>query len=380
MFEEVVGFIRGRYGGRKEIPLHEPCFVGSEKKYVDDCIDSTFVSSVGKYVNDFEKKLEDFTGAEKAIATSNGTSALHVALVVAGVQPGTEVLTQALTFVATANAISYCGAEPIFLDSDLHRLSLSAEAVSSFLDTNGEVRNDGLCYNKKSGRRIVACLPMHVFGHPADLLNLKIVCEKFRIKLVEDAAESLGSIYMNKHTGLIGDIGVLSFNGNKIITTGGGGAVIVKDAALGARIKHLTTTAKRPHAWEFYHDEIGYNYRLPNLNAALGCAQMEGLPGFLTNKRQTFEIYKEFFDKKGIEMVQEPKDSKSNYWLNAILLKDKNERDNFLEITNRNGIMTRPAWTLMTELPMYKSKAHDELKNARSLVSRLVNIPSSVRP
>lgn len=379
MFDDVVHFIRDLYSGAAKIPLHEPCLNGLEKKYVDDCLDSTFVSSVGQYVNQFEKQLEDFTGAAKAIATSNGTAALHVALVAAGVQPGTEVLTQALTFVATANAISYCGAEPVFLDSDPQRMSLSTKAVAEFLDSYGDLRNDGSCYNKKSGRKIIACLPMHVFGHPADLSNLKILCQKYHLQLIEDAAESLGSFYNNQHTGLIGDIGVLSFNGNKIITTGGGGAVIVKDPQLGARIKHLTTTAKQPHRWEFYHDELGFNYRLPNLNAALGCAQMESLPAFLENKRQTFEMYKEFFNKKGIPLVEEPKDSKSNYWLNAILLKDRRERDLFLETTNQQGVMTRPAWNLMTELPMYKDKTHDDLINATNLVDRIVNLPSSVR-
>lgn len=379
MFDDVVRFIRDLYSGAAKIPLHEPRFSGLEKKYVDDCLDSTFVSSVGQYVNQFEKQLEDFTGAAKVIATSNGTAALHVALVAAGVQPGTEVLTQALTFIATANAISYCGAEPVFLDSDPQRMSLSPDAVAAFLDSYGDVRNDGFCYNKKSGRKIIACLPMHVFGHPADLINLKALCQKFHLQLIEDAAESLGSIYNNQHTGLIGDIGVLSFNGNKIITTGGGGAVIVKDPQVGARIKHLTTTAKQPHAWEFYHDEIGFNYRLPNLNAALGCAQLESLPTFLANKRQTFERYKEFFNKQGIPLVEEPTDSKSNYWLNAILLKDRTERDLFLEVTNRQGVMTRPAWNLMTELPMYKNKTHDDLINAKNLVNRLVNLPSSVR-
>jgi perosamine synthetase len=379
MFDKILTFIRELYSNRDRIGLHEPIFQGNEKKYLEKCIDTTFVSSVGEYVNLFEKQLAEFTGSARAIATANGTSALHAALILAGVKAGDDVLTQALTFVATANAITYCGAKPIFLDSDEHRLGMSAKALEMFLKENADVRNDGFCYNKKSDRKIVACLPMHTFGHPVDIERIAKICSQYHIPLIEDAAESLGSYVGKSHTGTFGRIGILSFNGNKPLTTGGGGAILTNDPELGDRARHLTTTAKVQHAWEFSHDEVGYNYRMPNINAALGCAQMEQLPGFLENKRETANFYREFFAGLNVPFIAEPEGSRSNYWLNTILLKDVAERDAFLKTANDHGIQCRPVWTLMPDLPMYKTSECGPLKNARRIQSCAVNIPSGVR-
>jgi perosamine synthetase len=380
MFNKIVTFIREQYGiSNQDIPLHAPFFGGNERRYLNECIDSTFVSSVGKYVDQFEQSVAEYTGADYAVATVNGTAALHVALVLAGVQRGDEVLTQAVTFVATANAITYSGASPVFLDSELSSLGLSPEALESFLSLNCELRSNGFTYNRRSGKRVMACLCMHVFGHPTDIDSLQSICDKFHLVLVEDAAESLGSYYKGRHTGTFGKLGILSFNGNKTITTGGGGMILTNNEELGRRAKHLTTTARIPHAWEYRHDSIGFNYRMPNINAALGCAQMEQLTDFLNQKRELAASYRAFFEAEGIAFVTEPKDCRSNFWLNAIILKDREERDAFLAYSNACGVMTRPLWSLMPHQTIYESFQTDSLVNASLLEERLVNIPSGVR-
>lgn len=379
-FERIVAFIREQYGNfEQDIPLHAPFFGGNERRYLNECIDSTLVSSVGKYVDQFEQRVAEYTGAGCAVATVNGTAALHVALLLAGVQRGDEVLTQAVTFVATANAITYSGASPVFLDSDWSSLGLSPEALELFLSRNCELRSDGFSYNRRSGKRVRACVCMHVFGHPTEIDSLKSICNKFRLVLVEDAAESLGSYYKGRHTGTFGELGILSFNGNKTITTGGGGMVLTNNEELGRRAKHLTTTAKVPHPWEYRHDCIGFNYRMPNINAALGCAQMEQLAGFLKQKRELAESYREFFEAEGMTFVTEPKDCRSNFWLNAIILRDRAERDAFLAYSNAHGVMTRPLWSLMPHQAIYDSFQTDNLVIASLLEERLVNIPSGVR-
>ena len=379
MFKATIDFIRELYGQKEFVPLHEPYFNGNEKAYLIDCIDSTFVSSVGKYVDRFEQMTADFTGAKYAIATVNGTAALHIALVLSGVERDDEVITQPLTFIATCNAISYIGAHPVFIDVDMDTMSLSPEKLEHFLK-KGTQQIDGRCTNKETGKTIKAIVPMHTFGHPAKMEAISQLAKQYNISLIEDAAESLGSYCNGVHTGLFGTMGTLSFNGNKTITTGGGGMIITNDEKIAKRAKHITTTAKVPHRWEFNHDGIGYNYRLPNLNAALGCAQLETLPGILENKRETANRYQEFFDKMDdIEFITEPKGCTSNYWLNAVLLKDRENRDKFLETTNNNGIMTRPIWKLMNRLPMFKKAQCDNLDNSAWLEDRVVNIPSSVR-
>lgn len=375
----IVNFIRELY---KEptafIPLHAPVFCGNEKKYLAECIDSTFVSSVGKFVDAFERKVEDYTGAKKAVVIVNGTEALHFALKLVGIKQDDEVITQPLTFIATANAISYCNAHPVFIDVDMDTLGMSPISLLSFLEKYAEVKGSE-CYNKKTGNRIKACVPMHTFGHPCRIDEIVTICNNWHIEVVEDAAESIGSTYKGKHTGTFGRIGVLSFNGNKTITTGGGGMLITNDVDLGMRAKYLSTQAKVPHTWEYFHDEIGYNYRMPNLNAALGLAQMEQLDSFLENKRAIAKKYQHFFSEKGISFFTGPEQSYSNYWLNAILLKDKNERDEFLKFTNENGVMTRPAWRLMHKLPMFEKCMKYDISHAEWIEDRLVNIPSSVR-
>lgn len=378
MYKDIVEFVKTLYPNESFVPLHAPLFQGNEKKYVDDCIDSTFVSSVGQYVNKFEDMMCAYTGAKYAIATTNGTSALHMALMLVGVERDTEVLSQALTFVATANAISYIGAVPAFIDSGKDNLGMCPKSLEEFLTENAEIR-DNATFNKRTQRRISACVPMHVFGHPVEMDEIQRICKKFNIPLVEDAAESLGSFYKGEHTGLKGDVGILSFNGNKIVTCGGGGMIITNNEALAKRGKHLTTTAKQPHKWEFYHDEIGYNYRLPNLNAALACAQMENLPAFVENKRQTAAEYRNYFAKKGICFVDEPKDTQSNFWLNAIEFNSRKERDEFLEYSNNNGVMSRPIWRLMTDLPAFSNAFKMPMTNASHYVDTIINIPSSVR-
>jgi perosamine synthetase len=378
MFQHVTQFIKGIYSNVDFVPLHEPRFFGNEKIYLNDCIDSTFVSSVGQYVNKFESVIAHYTGAKRAIACVNGTEALHLSLRMAGVNTGEEVLTQPLTFIATANAIAYTGANPVFIDVDRTTLGLSPLALSAFLDEFAETRESGKCYNKQSGQRIAACVPMHTFGHPVKIGEIIQICSKHSIPVIEDAAESLGSKFNDKHTGTFGKIGILSFNGNKIITTGGGGMILTNNDEIADLAKHLTTQAKVPHPWEFNHDRVGYNYRLPNLNAALGVAQMEQIDSFIDKKRKLAERYKDFFNRLGITFFSEPKDCYSNYWLNTLILKDCHERDIFLEYTNKNGIMTRPAWTLMHKLPMFINSQRAELKNAEWLADRIVNVPSSV--
>jgi aminotransferase in exopolysaccharide biosynthesis len=379
MFDRFVHLVREIYQTDGFIPLHEPRFVGNEKQYLLDVIDSTFVSSVGPYVNEFERKIAEYCGVKHAVATVNGTAALHIALLLAGVKPGEEVITQAVTFVATCNAINYCGASPVFVDVDADTMGLSPRAVAEFLEQYGEHRDDGV-YNKVSGNRIAACVPMHVFGHPCDMQGLTRVCADYGIPLVEDAAEALGSYVEGRHCGGFGVFGVLSFNGNKIITTGGGGMILTDDEVLAKQAKHLTTTSKLPHAWKFEHDQVGYNYRLPNLNAALGLAQLEQLPNFVERKRQLASLYRDWAQTNGEQVVVEPQGTQANYWLNALLLDDLAQRDAFLEYSNAQGVMTRPLWALMPDLPMYRHCQTDGLSRSRWLAERLVNVPSGVVP
>lgn len=375
-FKEIITFIKKLYN-KDFIALHEPVFIGNEKKYVNECIDTTFVSSVGKFVNKIEEKLCKITGSKYAIATVNGTSALHIALKLAGVKENTEVITQPLTFVATCNAISYLGAKPVFVDVDLDTLGISPESLEYFLKNFTEKKEEKT-FNKITKKQITAIVPMHTFGHPCKIDEIIEIANEYNIPVVEDSAESLGSFYKRKHTGTFGKLGILSFNGNKIVTAGGGGAIITNDEKLAKKAKHLTTTAKVPHKWEYYHDKIGYNYRMPNINAALLIAQLENLGLFLKQKRKLAKIYKEFFDKLGIEFFIEPKNTYSNYWLNAILLKNKKERDQFLKFTNENKVQTRPIWRLMYKLPIYKDCFKIATSNAEYIEERLVNIPSGV--
>lgn len=372
-------FVRDIYRSHAFIPLHEPRFLGNEKEYVNHTIDSTFVSSVGAFVNDFEEKIQSFANCQRAIATVNGTAALHIALLLAGVKQGDLVITQALTFVATCNALSYIGAEPIFIDVSRKTLGLCPKALQHYLQEQAFIDDQGVCRHRVSLKRISAVVPMHTFGHPVELDELQLVVKKWHLALVEDSAESLGSYYKNQHTGTFGLVSALSFNGNKVITTGGGGMVLCQDEQLGVRAKHLTTTAKKPHPYEFFHDENGFNYRMPNLNAALGCAQMENLGIFLQKKRQLATQYQDFFADSEVSFVSEPEHCRSNYWLNAIICQDKAHRDRILEKTNQAQVMTRPIWTLMTKLPMYQQQGlHGDLSNSHWLEQRVVNIPSSV--
>ena len=373
----VINFIKSIYKTKKFIPLHEPRFIGNEKKYLSECIDSTFVSSIGKFVDELEEKIAKYTGSKYVVATSNGTSALHISLLLADVDKNCEVITQPITFVATCNAISYCKAKPIFIDVDRDTMGLSPSALRYFLENNTTVKNKQ-CINNKTSKVIKACLPMHSYGHPCRIDKIKEICDEYCIFLIEDAAESIGSLYKYKHTGTFGQIGTISFNGNKIITAGGGGCIITNNKVLAKKAKHLTTTAKVPHKWDFNHDMVGYNYRMPNLNAALLVAQLEKLNDFITNKRNLANKYEFFFKSVDYNFFKEPKDSRSNYWLNSIILKDKTHRDKFLEESNSNGVMTRPVWTLMNKLPMFKGAQCDDLKNSKWLEERIVNIPSSV--
>ena len=376
MYEDTIDFIRSVYRSKGVIPLHEPQFIGNEKKYLNECIDSTYVSSSGSFIDKFEDNIAQYTGAKYAVATSNGTSALHIAMLLANVTKNDEVVTQPLTFVATCNAISYCGAYPVFIDVDKDTMGLSPSSLQEFLDKNTTVIGQQ-CVNSNTGRIIKACVPMHSFGHPCRIDEIKEICDKYKISLIEDAAESLGSFYKGKHTGTFGQMGVLSFNGNKIITAGGGGCIITNDEVLAKRAQHLSSTAKVPHKWEYIHDMIGYNYRMPNLNAALLVAQLENLENFLLNKRELAMTYKVFFADKEWHFFEEPFQSKSNYWLNVIILKDKNQRDLFLDKANSKGIIIRPIWTLMNKLSMFKNSQCGELTNAEWLEERVVNLPSS---
>lgn len=373
----IISFIKESFNTSNFIGLHEPRFIGNEKKYLNDAIDSTFVSSVGAYVDKFEIMMAELSKTQKAIAVVNGTSALQVALRLSGVQNGDEVLTQALTFIATINAIIYNGASPVFLDVDLDTMGLSPKSVESFLEEYGELR-DGVCYNKKTNKKIAACMPMHTFGFPVHLDELINVCEKWNIPVVEDAAESIGSEYKGKPTGSFGKLGVFSFNGNKIVTSGGGGVIVTNDVELGILAKHLTTTAKVPHPYEYVHDQIGYNFRMPNLNAALACAQLEQLNLFIDNKRNLANQYNTFFNSIGVKFRIETKDTKANYWLMCVELENKKERDSFLKETNENKVMTRPIWQLIFKSPLYSNFQKDAQTNAMFLEDRIVNIPSSV--
>lgn len=379
MYQNVIDFIKELYDNQEFVPLAVPRFVGNEKKYLDECIDTTFVSSVGQFVDRFEKDMAAYTGAKRAVVCVSGTNALHMAMMLAGVERDDEVLTQALTFIATCNAISYIGAHPVFIDVDRSTMGLSPDAVKEWLVKNAEIKN-GQCYDKQTGRRVKACVPMHTFGHPVRIEELAAVCAEWHIELVEDAAESIGSKYKGIHTGLFGKVGALSFNGNKTITTGGGGMLLFMDEELGALAKHLTTQAKVPHRWEFRHDHIGYNYRMPNINAALGCAQLEHLDEFIADKRETAKEYAEYFKNvDGIEFFTEPENSFSNYWLNVVILPDHDKQLEFLQETNDNGVMTRPIWELMNRLPMFEHCQHDHLENTIWFADRVVNVPSSVR-
>ena len=376
MINQLIRFVREQYRTDQFIPLHAPVFAGRERDYVLETIDSTFVSSVGAFVDRFEADTAAYTASPRAVATVNGTAALHMALMLAGVKSGELVLTQALTFVATCNAIAYCQAEPVFIDVDRDTLGLSPTAMQAWLEEHAMLDDEGLCRTRAGGQVVRACVPMHTFGHPAHIDGLLAVCAGWNIALVEDAAESLGSFYKGRHTGTFGKLGILSYNGNKIITTGGGGMILANEE-LGARAKFLTTTAKRPHPFEFFHDEVGYNYRLPNLNAALGCAQMEQIEQFVASKRLLAGRYAELFAGSEFQFVTEPAECRSNYWLNAVICENAAHRDALLESTNAAGVMTRPIWQLMNRLPNYSACQHGDLRHSTWLADRVVNLPSS---
>jgi aminotransferase in exopolysaccharide biosynthesis len=378
MWNALIEFVREQYGTRGSIPLHAPVFTGNERKYVEDTLETTFVSSVGAYVNKFERSVADYTGSPGAVATVNGTAALHAALRLCGVKSGDLVITQPLTFVATCNAIDYCCAEPVFVDVDRHTLGLSPGALEAWLAEHARVDTDGVCRRIRDGRVIRACLPMHTFGHPAEIDRLAALCTQWSLALIEDAAESLGSLYRGRHTGTFGVIGVLSFNGNKIITTGGGGMILAGEALAG-RARFLTTTAKSPHAYEYVHEEVGFNYRMPNINAALGCAQMERLEGFIEAKRALARRYRDFFaGGRWGEFFVEPEHCRSNYWLNVLICHSREERDELLAVTNNRGIGTRPVWRCMHQLPSFAHCARGDLRVAEWLQDHIVNLPSSV--
>ena len=379
MFDYLAKFIQDKYRTNSFIPLHEPRFIGKEKEFVSQTIDSTFVSSVGQYVNQFEEDIAKYTGSKKAIAIVNGTSALHLSMLMAGVKPGDYVITQALTFVATCNAIHYCQAEPILIDVDKKTLGLSPIALEAWLEENAFVDTDQVCKLKNSKRAIKACIPMHTFGHPVEIDTLATICNVWKLAMIEDAAESLGSLFKDTHTGTFGLMGTLSFNGNKIITTGGGGAILCNEE-LYLKGKHLSTTAKKPNDIHFVHDEVGFNYRLPNINAALGCAQLESINLFVTQKRQLAEEYAQLLKNSNLEFFKEPKNCRSNYWLNTIICHDESQRNELLNYMNSREIMTRPVWTPMNKLPMFKNSISDSLQNTLWLEERIVNIPSSPPP
>jgi aminotransferase in exopolysaccharide biosynthesis len=377
-FDEILTFIRSLYPRENPVPLHAPCFLGNEKKYLAECIDTTFVSYVGKFVTDFEDSIKKVTGSAHATAIVNGTAAIQIALLATGIKPGNEVITQALTFAATAAGICHAGGKPVFIDVERETLGMSPEALEDFLKNNTTYEN-GVLKNKFTGNNIFAVMPMHTFGHPVRIDEIKAICDHYELLLIEDAAESLGSYYKGKHTGTFGKAGILSFNGNKTVTTGGGGMIISDDEEFINKARFLSTTAKRKHPWEFIHDEIGYNYRMPNVNAAIGYAQMEYLNTIIENKRSTAQKYKDFFAGIGVDFFTEPKNAKSNYWLNAIFVTDRNERNSFLEYSNRNGVQTRPVWKLIPTLEPYKNCFSYNIKIAYEIEDRLVNIPSSYR-
>jgi aminotransferase in exopolysaccharide biosynthesis len=360
------------------LPLHAPVFSGNERRYVLDAIDSTFVSSIGEYVGRFEDMLREICGAGHVAACVNGTTALHAALFLAGVSSGDLVPTQALTFAATANAIRHAGGEPVFLDVDADTLGLSPNALRNFLESECE-RSAGGCRHKTDGKRVAACVPVHTFGFPCRITEICDLCESWGIPVVEDAAEALGSLYRGRHCGTFGLFGIVSFNGNKIVTTGGGGAILTQNAALGKRCKHLTTTAKVPHCWEFRHDEAAWNYRMPNLNAALGCAQLERLSEFVAGKRALAERYAAMFSDTQWKFLQEPGHCASNYWLCAVLSRNRQERDAFLTASNNDDVTTRPVWEPLHTLPMYTGCLHDELCVTHEIAEKLINLPSGYR-
>ncbi len=382
-YELILRMIRDRFGAGEGdfVPLHAPTFSGNEKKYLDECIDSTFVSSVGAFVDRFERDIAEYTGARRAVVCVSGTNALHMALMLASVERDDEVLTQSLSFIATCNAISYIGAHPVFIDVDYDTMGLSPAALREWLEKHTVKDAGKVLRNKSTGRRVKSVVPMHTFGHPCRIDEIASICDEYCLELVEDAAESIGSFYKGKHTGTFGRIGAISFNGNKTITTGGGGMLLFNDEKLADLAKHLTTQAKVPSRWEFIHDHIGYNYRMPNINAALGCAQLEEISGFLASKRKTAEIYREFFASEpgGIKFMAEPTESVSNYWLNAIAFPTREERDRFLQYSNDHGVMTRPIWELMWRLPMFEHCERDSQTNTVLLADTIVNLPSSVK-
>ena len=382
-YELILRMIRDRFGAGEGdfVPLHAPTFSGNEKKYLDECIDSTFVSSVGAFVDRFERDIAEYTGARRAVVCVSGTNALHMALMLASVERDDEVLTQSLSFIATCNAISYIGAHPVFIDVDYDTMGLSPAALREWLEKHTVKDAGNVLRNKSTGRRVKSVVPMHTFGHPCRIDEIASICDEYCLELVEDAAESIGSFYKGKHTGTFGRIGAISFNGNKTITTGGGGMLLFNDEKLADLAKHLTTQAKVPSRWEFIHDHIGYNYRMPNINAALGCAQLEEISGFLASKRKTAEIYREFFASEpgGIKFMAEPTESVSNYWLNAIAFPTREERDRFLQYSNDHGVMTRPIWELMWRLPMFEHCERDSQTKTVLLADTIVNLPSSVK-
>ena len=376
--KELVRKIKEIYPGETPVPLHAPRFLGNEKKYLTECIDSTFVSYVGEFVSRFENQMQKFTGIKHAVAMVNGTAALQMSLLAAGIKPGDEVITQALTFVATANGIVHAGGIPTFIDVDRDSLGMSPTALKEYLSLFGERRADGT-FNKTNGRRIFAVMPMHTFGLVCRIQELSTICKEWNIELIEDTAESLGSRFNGNHTGTLSRACCLSFNGNKPVTTGGGGMLLTNDDKIAEKARHISTTAKRKHPYEFFHDELGWNLRLPNVNAAIGCAQMDRIEEILSNKRETAETYKYWAQSNDIDFITELSGTQSNYWLNAILMSDKVERDDFLLFSNENGVQTRPVWTLMNKLPMYKNSLHGSLANSEWLEERIVNLPSSVR-
>ena len=375
---KIVNYIKKLYPKQSPVFLHCPEFVDNEKKYLAECIDTKYVSYIGRFVMDMENKIKEITGTKHAVAMVNGTAALHILLLGAGIEAGDEIITQSLSFAATAAAIVHAQGTPVFVDVEQNTLGMSPESLHVFLKENAEVSDDK-CINKKTGKHIKTVIPMHTYGHPVRIEEIKKICNEYSLTLIEDSAESLGSYYKGKHTGTFGKAAILSFNGNKIVTTGGGGMVITDDEALAERIRYLSTTAKRPHRWEFYHDEVGYNLRMPSLNAAIGLAQLEYFERIIESKRETAHLYQQFFNTMGIKYITEPDNAKSNYWLNAILFDDRKQRDEFLEYSNSNGVQTRPAWTLLHTLPPYGHCQHTEMPNAEYISDRLVNIPSSVR-
>lgn len=377
-FSQITDLIKSLYPEMNPVLLHCPQFLGNEKKYLNECIDTKFVSYVSHFVTDMEGHIKKLTGAKYAVAMVSGTEALHMAFVAAGVKPGDEVISQPLTFAATSAVIVNCGAIPVYVDVDRDTMGMSPASLKDFLEKNTKQEN-GKCINKNTGRLISACVPMHTFGHPCRIDEVRTICDEHNIMLIEDAAESVGSFYKNKHTGTFGRVGILSFNGNKTLTTGGGGMLITDDEELAVRAKYLSTTAKEPAKWGYYHKEAGWNLRMPGVNAAIGAAQLEYFDKIIENKRGTAQMYKKFFDELGIPFFTEPDACRSNYWLNAIFLKDRAEREEFLEFTNSNGVQTRPIWTLMYKMPPYEHCERTKMPNSEWLEDHLVNIPSSVR-